>query len=677
MQLKHIKSKFTTNIRYLLTSFLKAPELNEDNTELAQVIDRFILMVVLIMVPLSSFLFVITPGMYQNLYIGLFSCAALLCLRIPLRRGHLTLIGTLLAIIFFIFPTLLLYYIGTTHNAFASFYIISIIISALMLNSRMSLLFSGLSFISFSMLFFLEQTGQLPEQNPASATNQFILFIIVLLFTTIIFQMERINRKKTKTTLAYFKSELTKIEETEQILSHTATHDSLTQLPNRSLLKNKINQSIEQLKHDPNRTFALLYLDLDRFKIINDSLGHSFGDKLLISFAQSLQAVLRERDIAARLGGDEFVVLLNDIPDYHSAIVIANRILKNLSQPILIDGKSISVGTSIGIAFSRPNHNNADDILRDADIAMYQSKETGKNKFTIFDDIIQEQTLFKLELENDFRLALENKEFIINYLPILELQSNTLIGLEALVRWEHPKKGLISPNTFIPIAEETGRMRDLNRYVMQSAIEQVQRWKDNNILSQETYLSINISASCLETRSYALRVANMMDEVGFNPNCLTLEIKEGILIDNLQRNIEVLENIQAQGINLSIDDFGIGYSSLSYLHKLPLNNMKIDKSFVVSMDEEGNNQRIIDTIITLGKSLGMNLIAEGIESPEQLETLKGLDCNYGQGFLFSKPLSVKQLPDYVTMLPTNNIIAIPEIQIPEVPINAIHSLRQT
>ncbi len=657
MKFEHLKSKFTTATQTFLNWFLKKPELNETTDAMvAQVLDRFILTVVLIMVPLSSFLFVITPGIRQNLYIGLFGCVTLLCLRIPLRHGRLALVGAILAAMFVVFPTIMLYFIGSIRNVFTGFYIISIIISAFLLNLRMSLLFSGLSFIGYFTLFLLEQAGKLPQQSPPSAANQFTLFVIILILTTIIFQMENINRKKLRTTLSRLQSELTKREETEQALSHTALHDSLTQLPNRSLLKNRIDLSIKQLKRHPKRNFALLYLDLDRFKVINDSLGHNVGDKLLRSFAESLQALLRDIDLAARLGGDEFVILLNDITDYQQAITIANRILDNLSQPILIDGKSLSVGTSIGIAFSKADYKNADDMLRDADIAMYQSKGTGKNKFTIFDDAIQKQALFRLELENDFHLALKNQEFIVNYQPILHLPSNSMAGLEALVRWQHPEKGLISPDVFIPIAEETGIIRDLNQYIMQTAAKQFQLWKESKILDEEAYLSINISATCLDIQSYAKRVSSLMDEVGFDPNCLTLEITEGVLIDNLERNIQVLESLQAKGIHISIDDFGTGYSSLSYLHKLPLDNMKIDKSFVIGMDEEGKNQNIIETIITLGKSLGMHLIAEGIESPKQLEKLKDLECTYGQGFLFSKALAAEQIPHFVTMLSAQNAI---------------------
>lgn len=659
MPFDQLKSKFTLTLQNLLHWFLKTPELDESSEEMvAQVLDRFILTVVLIMVPLSSFLFVITPGIRQNLYIGLFGCAALLCLRIPLRHGRLALVGAILAAMFVIFPTIMLYFIGTIQNAFTGFYIISIIISAFLLNLRMSFLFSGLSFMGCLTLFLLEQTGNLPQQSPASAANQFTLFVIVLVLTTIIFQMENINRKKLKATLLRLQNELTKREETEQALSHTALHDSLTQLPNRSLLKNRIDLSIKQLKRHPTRQFALLYLDLDRFKVINDSLGHSIGDKLLISFAESLQALLRELDVAARLGGDEFVILLNDITDYQQAIQIANRILDNLSQPILVDGKSLSVGTSIGIAFSNSDYRNADEILRDADIAMYQSKETGKNKFTIFDDEIQKQTLFRLELENDFHLALKNQEFIVNYQPILHLQSNTIAGLEALVRWQHPEKGLISPDIFIPIAEETGMIRDLTQYIMQTSAKQFHIWKESNILDKETYLSVNISALCLEIPAYAQRVTSLMQQVGFDPDYLTLELTEGVLINNLDRNIEVLEELQAKGINISIDDFGTGYSSLSYLHKLPLDNMKIDKSFVMGMNEDSKNQSIIETIVTLGKSLGMHLIAEGVETPEQLQILKDLKCTYGQGFLFSKALVADEIPDFVINLSASQSIPV-------------------
>jgi len=623
----------------------------------AKVVDRFILAVVIAMVPLSSFLFVITPGIRNNLYIGLFGCACLLILRIPLKQGKLTLVAVILATMFVVFPSVMLYFIGSIRNVFTSFYLISLIISAFLLNTRMTLFFSGLSFISLSTLFLLERSQLLPIQSPPSTANQYTLFVIILLLTTIIFRIENINRGTLQTALQQVQEELLGRKQVEEQLNHNALHDGLTHLPNRNLLRDRIELALNQNKRNPNYKFAVLFLDLDRFKVINDSLGHAVGDQLLITFADKLRTMTRAVDLAARLGGDEFVLLLNEISNYHDAVDIAQRILDELKEPLQIDGKRLSIGSSIGIAYNNGNNGSyttADEILRDADIAMYQSKENGKNCYTIFDDVIHTQVMYRLELENDFHEAIQNSEFLVYYQPIFELESNTIAGFEALARWEHPEKGLISPNTFIPIAEETGLIRLLNHYIISTACPQFLAWKESGVLKEKAYLSVNLSPHCLEVENYVPKITELLKSLDFDPKHLTFEITEGVLIDNIDRNIEVLEGLQAMGIHISIDDFGTGYSSLSYLHRLPLDNMKIDRSFVMGMNEDSKNHSIVETIITLAKSLNMHIIAEGIETSEQLNQLKLLDCNYGQGFLYSKPLDASATETYLQALEKEN-----------------------
>ncbi len=641
---------FTTNIYRQLTKKLNFNDTVENLR--AQVIERLILIIALLMVPITSLIVFITPGggIGNHIYTTSFGYIILFGLRILLKQGHTSLVAKILSSVFICIPMAMLYSLGTVSNLLIAYCILGIIISSFLLSSRMTLIYASITILGSIGLFCLEMLGILPQQEQASTSNQIILFVILVLLVTIVFQIESVNRKKLRLALAEFQNELTERTRVEKKLSHTVLHDGLTHLPNRSLLKQKINSAIVKSKEDPHNRFALLYLDIDRFKVINDSMGHAVGDQVLIEFGKKIGQGLRSSDTVARLGGDEFVILLNDINSRTDAINVAKRVLESIEVPIRINGKVLNMSTSIGISYNKLQYKNADEVLRDADIAMYQSKDKGKNMFTIYDSRLQQKISNKIELENDFHTALENQEFIVCYQPIIDLQKTTISGFEALVRWQHPKQGLISPMQFIPIAEETGQIQELNMFVLRTAAKQFHTWKESKILNEKANLSVNISAICLETPFYAQKVTKTVQEVGFNPNYLTLEITEGLLISNLERNIQVLEKLQTKGIKVSIDDFGTGYSSLSYLHKLPLNNIKIDKSFVMGMDEDIKNQRIIETIIALAKSLNMKLIAEGIETPEQLQKLQNLNCDYAQGFFFSRALSVEQMPDYLAMV---------------------------
>ena len=396
----------------------------------------------------------------------------------------------------------------------------------------------------------------------------------------------------------------------------------------------------------PSRTlviiYGLLFIDLDRFKIINDSLGHFVGDRLLVSVAKVLQECVREHDLVARLGGDEFVILLDGIESLQGATSIGESIQHQLRSPFELQGQIIFTSASIGIVFSSTEYNNAADLLRDADIAMYRAKETGKARYAVFDRVMYDEAVRLIELENSLRLALDRKEFEMYYQPIVSLNSNTLAGFEALIRWQHPQKGFISPNEFIPLAEDTGLIIDLGEWILREACQQLQEWRDRFAevpQIQALKMSINLAGPQLREANFTERLEQILSTTGLDGNCLRLEITEGVLIEPEGNIKNTLKQIKDKNIKLSIDDFGTGYSSLSYLRRFPIDNLKIDRSFVQQMNYDVENFEIVRLIVTLAKTLGMNTISEGVETARQLEQLKSLGCEFAQGYFFAKPLS--------------------------------------
>ncbi len=427
----------------------------------------------------------------------------------------------------------------------------------------------------------------------------------------------------------------------QERLRHEALHDSLTGLPNRELLIQRLEYAINRSKRQENYHFAVLFLDLDRFKVINDSLGHLAGDKLLIAIAHKLKSILRESDIAVRIGGDEFVILLDEIKDIKDAVRATERIFTALNLPLIMEEREIYITTSIGIAFGTKDYVEASHILRDADIAMYRAKNEGKARYEIFDPEMHRDAIKRLHLENDLRQGIERQEFILYYQPIVELASNQLVGFETLVRWQHPTEGLKSPGEFIAVAEETGLISSLDYWVLRRACQQLASWQTvfPNISTMK--VSVNLSAQDLRRQDLLEVVDGVLFETGLSGHCLTLEITESMLIEDVEATINLLWQLKERGIGISIDDFGTGYSSLSYLHRLPVENLKVDRSFVNQMEEGRINHQIVETIVTLSEHLKLDTIAEGIETIQQLERLQELGYKFGQGYLFSKPLSEK------------------------------------
>jgi diguanylate cyclase (GGDEF)-like protein len=428
------------------------------------------------------------------------------------------------------------------------------------------------------------------------------------------------------------------LHESKEHFRHAAFHDSLTGLPNRAFLTEKLKSAIERAEQQAGYKFAVLFLDLDRFKNINDSLGHTIGDQLLITIARRLENSVREMDTVARLGGDEFAILLEGIKTSSDPIYMAERVQKELTSPFLLSGHEVFTTTSIGIALSSTGYDHPEDILRDADTAMYRAKESGKACYEVFDKDMHARAVNLLRLETDLRRAIEREEFLVYYQPIVSLESGLLIGFEALARWQHPERGFISPTEFISAAEDTRLIIPLGLWVLREACRQMAQWHWQSPANRSLILSVNLSGKQFTQPDLVERIKQILDETHLDPNCLKLEITESVVMENAEAAISMLVRMKALGVRLSIDDFGTGYSSLSYLHRFPVDTLKIDRSFVNQISVSGENAEIVRTIKTLASNLGMDVVAEGVETLEQMRRLEELECEYGQGYLFSQPL---------------------------------------
>lgn len=424
----------------------------------------------------------------------------------------------------------------------------------------------------------------------------------------------------------------------EQKLIYDALHDSVTGLFNRSALVERLWLAINRGKRRSDYLFALLYMDLDRFKDVNDSLGHMLGDKLLIAIAKMLQGVLRPTDTVARLGGDEFVVLLDDIGDIRDATRVADRIQQELTTAPLLRDHEVFVSASIGIVLSTSGYNEPVDVLRDADIAMYRAKAHGRSRYEIFDPLMRERIMERLALENELRQAIEHQEFLVYYQPILSISDHRLLGFEALLRWQSPTRGLLTPIHFLEVAENTGLISAIDRWVLKESLLQLRYWDSIFPKIVPLTMSVNISGKHVAQMGLVDEIASTLEETGMDASRLNLEITENTVMENISRTNEVLTNIQALGVQLQVDDFGIGYSSLGYLSSFSLNALKIDRSFINSLDQESTNLKIIQAILMMSRGLGMKVIAEGVETQNQFTQLRELGCEFAQGYLIAMPL---------------------------------------
>ncbi len=433
-------------------------------------------------------------------------------------------------------------------------------------------------------------------------------------------------------------SEIQRRERMEQQLIHEALHDALTGLPNRTLFMERLEKALQMNKRYEDYLFAILFIDLDRFKVINDSLGHHIGDRLLIEFANRLKAITRATDTSARLSGDEFVILLEPISALDDAIRTAQRIARELNVPLHINGREVFTNASIGIAMNSSEYNRGAELLRDADIAMYRAKEKGKGRYEVFNRVMYARAIARLHLENDLRQALDRQELLVYYQPILSATTGKLKGFEALLRWKHPVRGFVSPAEFIPIAEETGAIVPIGEWLLRSVCQQIDFWQTQLSMTAPLQVSVNLSARQLKEAEFSTVIDEILAEFNLKGENLQLELTESMLMDDIEEIIVILWKFREKGIQLSIDDFGTGYSSLSYLHRLPANYLKIDRSFVTDICSNSDSQKITEVIITLASSLNMKTIAEGVETQQQLECLRLLNCEFIQGYLFSPPV---------------------------------------
>ncbi len=432
-------------------------------------------------------------------------------------------------------------------------------------------------------------------------------------------------------------SDISELKRSEERLVHNAFHDALTDLPNRALFFDRLTHAVDRAKRRRDYAFAVLFLDLDRFKVVNDSLGHRVGDQLLIGIARRLEACLRPGDTVARLGGDEFTVLLEDVKGVSDATRVAERIQSALRVPFVLGGHEAFTSASMGIALSTTGYAEPEDFLRDADLAMYRAKATGRARYEVFDRAMHERAVTQLQLETDLRKALERGELRLQYQPVVALETRAIVAFEALLRWRHPERGLILPAEFITLAEETGLITEIGDWVLAEACQQARRWHEA-VPERRPAVAVNLSSRQFLQPDLVERIQAVLRATGLDPSYLHLEITESTVMENGARVLETLDRLRALRVHLCLHDFGTGYSSLSYLHQFPIDTLKIDRSFVGRMGRGGENAEIIRAIVDLGHNLDKRVVAEGVESLEQVAQLRALDCEYAQGHFFAPPL---------------------------------------
>lgn len=435
------------------------------------------------------------------------------------------------------------------------------------------------------------------------------------------------------------RSDLSLKRQTQEHLLYSTLHDALTGLPNRSLFTERLRHAMRRAARHPDDLFAVLFLDLDRFKDVNDNLGHFAGDELLRAVARRLEACLRPEDTVARLSGDEFAILLESITEASDAGRVAERIEEALSFPINLAGAEVVTSASMGIVTSSMAHDQPEQLLRSADMAMYRAKAAGRARYEMFDRTMHTDALEKLQLETDLRRAVELGEFRLHYQPLVSLKTGRITGLEALVRWNHPTRGLVHPGDFIPIAEETGLIVPMGRWVLDEACRQMKEWHQLHPREVPLSIGVNLSAKQFSQPDIVDQIASALETSGIDARSLRIEITESAIIDKGKTSGSILQRIRDLGVQIYLDDFGTGYSSLSYLHGLPIDAIKIDRAFVSNMDTDEKNLRLVRTILTLAEIVGVRAEAEGISTAEQLKELRSLSCEQGQGYLFSAPIT--------------------------------------
>jgi diguanylate cyclase (GGDEF)-like protein len=433
-------------------------------------------------------------------------------------------------------------------------------------------------------------------------------------------------------------------------LTYASLHDPLTDLPNRVLFTDRLTHAMNRAQRNVDRKYAVFFLDLDRFKVVNDSMGHHIGDQLLIETAQRISTCLRKQDTVARLGGDEFVILLEDLKTPIEYKAIAERVLQILDKPIELGGSRVFMSVSIGVVLSHTRYTLAEDVLRDADIAMYRAKKLGRNRIVVFKPSMLAGVMNHIEMETSLRKAYQNQEFVVHYQPIVNTLSHQIVGFEALLRWQHPNRGLILPAEFIPMLEETGLIVPVGYWVLDQASQQIKKWQLQYPSDPPISVSFNITTRQFTQPDLVQKIAETLEKNQLNASSLKLELNESLVVEDSVTTASILEVLQKLGIQVQIDDFGTGYSALGYLHTLPINTLKIDRTFISELMNSESGAEIVRTILSLAHSLKMSVIAEGVETKEQLSALKDMNCEFAQGFFFAKAVS----PDEATNLLENS-----------------------
>ncbi|YAF93750.1 MAG: EAL domain-containing protein [Nodularia sp. CChRGM 3473] len=492
------------------------------------------------------------------------------------------------------------------------------------------------------------------EEVLVRVQNQMVLRAAQLEILKLNAELEQRVKQRTwelEKALQKLQGEIASRQQLQSKLLDMVLHDSLTGLPNRFLFIKRLEKALHLAQQEANYQFAVLFLDCDRFKVVNDSLGHLVGDELLIAISRRLQACLTPADTLARLGGDEFGILLEKLTDISTAIQVAEQILQQLSLSFKLSRYEVFMNASIGINWGSKDYDQPEYLLRDADTAMYRAKALGRARYHVFDPAMYQEAIQLLDLENDLRRAVERQEFLIYYQPIISLNTGRISGFEALVRWQHPVRGLISPTEFIPVAEETGLINAIDKWVLQSACEQLCIWQAYSITPKNLTISVNLSAQLFSQPTLIAQIDQIITETKINPANLELEITESVIMENTNAVKAIIHQLKERNIKLIMDDFGTGYSSLSYLHSFPLNALKIDKSFVKIMQENQENMGLVPAMIGIAESMGMTVIAEGVETTEQLEKLRILNCGFAQGYLFSQPLEPQLVLKFIDAVP--------------------------
>jgi len=512
-----------------------------------------------------------------------------------------------------------------------------------------TLIFLNVKFL-FGFLDYIPQTSIITLLISISALVIISFYLSRTIANSAIQELDKYDRELNNM-LNSMKQEVKERKEIENQLKQQVYYDQLTNLPNRNLFLKQLNRVSERRKKHTNYLFALLFMDVDNFKIVNDSFGHIIGDDLLILIARRLQICVRSVDTIARFGGDEFVILIEDISDIIDAIDVAERILKELESPFKLNGQEVVISVSIGIVQSTLGYENEQDFLRDADIASYRAKENGGARYEMFDSSMHDSITRRLKLEADLLLAVEREEFILHYQPIFSLRKQKIVGAEALVRWQHPERGLVPPDEFIHISENIGLITKIGEWVLRKACAQNKAWHNEGY--PYLRIDVNFSARQLQQKDTLQTIEQILHETDMDAQFLDIEITESIAIED--HSIVILNELSKMGITTSIDDFGTGYSSLGSLKRFPINNIKIDKSFIDDISRNTDVEAIVRAIIAMAHTLKINIIAEGVETQEQLEFLQRNSCDEIQGFICSRPVTEKEFTELLKGEKLNDI----------------------